>query len=76
MHGWAAHQVVLIHEAHNVMVHTLLSDVSWEAVHVVCDLAVGKVFQQDFGCLIAAFPRCQKQGSLLLKYKVKAPSVM
>lgn len=67
VHVGAAHQVVLVHQPHNVVMHPLLRDVPGQAVHVVGDLPVGKVVQQDLGSAVASFPGGQEQRGLLLR---------
>ena len=66
MQRGAAHQAVLVQQPHDVVVHTLLRDVARQAVHVVCDVPVGKMVQQHLGGLVAALPGGQEQGRLLL----------
>lgn len=66
---WAAHSVVVIQKPDNVMVQALLSYVTRQPIHVVSDLSVGKVIQQDFGCLVAAFPGRQEQRCFLLSQR-------
>lgn len=64
--------VVLIKKLHNVVVHTLLSNVPRQPVHMVCDLSVCKVSQQHPHSLAAAFTGCKEQRGLLLKRKTEA----
>lgn len=61
--------VVLIKKLHNVVVHTLLGNVPWQPVHMVCDLSVRKVSQQHPHSLTAALTGCKEQRGLLLKRK-------
>ena len=67
MEPWAPHQVVLIEQTDDVVVHSLLGDVPGQLVQVVGDLTVGKVLQQYLGRLITALSGCQKERSFLLE---------
>lgn len=60
-------QVVLIQKVHDVMVHPVLCHISGKAIHVVCDVSIGKMVQQDFSCFKTPFPCCQEKRGLLLK---------
>lgn len=61
-----SHCIVLIKKLNNVVVHTLLSNVPRQPVHMVCDLSVCKVSQQHLHSLTAALAGCKEQRSLLL----------
>lgn len=63
---WAVNHVVLVQQAHNVVVHALLGRVPGQPVQVVGDVTVRVMVQEDLGRLEAALPGCQEQRSLLL----------
>lgn len=67
----APHQVVLIQQPHDVVVHALLRDVPRQPVHVVRDVAVRKVVQQNLGCFVAPFSGGEEQRGLLLGTQMK-----
>ena len=45
MHGRTSYQVVLVHQTHDVVMHSLLCNVSGQPVHVVSYFPVGEVVQ-------------------------------
>lgn len=68
---WAVHQIVLVEQAYNVVMHAFLSCVTWQAVQVIGDVTVRVVVQENLSSLETAFTCCQKQRRLLLNSKKK-----
>lgn len=64
---WTVNQVVLVQQAHYVMMHTLLSRVTGQSIQVIGDVTVGVVVEENLSCLEAAFSGCEEQWRLLLK---------
>lgn len=63
----AVGHIVLVEELHDVMVHPVLGHIPGQPVHVVRDVSVGKMVQQDFCSFKTAFPSSEKEWSLLLE---------
>lgn len=59
--------IVLVEKLHYVVVHPVLGHISGQAVHVVCDVPIGKMVQQDFCCFETAFPSSKEEWCLFLK---------
>lgn len=64
--GRAVGHVVLVEELHDVVVHPVLGHVPRQPIHVVCDVSVGKMVQQDLCGFKTAFPSSEEEWSLLL----------
>lgn len=65
--GRAVRHIVLVEKLHYVVVHAVLGHISGQAVHVVRDVSIGKMVQQDFCCFETAFPSSKEEWCLLLK---------
>lgn len=63
----AVRHVVLVEKLHYVVVHPVLGHISRQAVHVVCDVSIGKMVQQDFCCFKTAFPSGKEEWCFFLK---------
>lgn len=59
--------VVLVQQTHDVVVHALLGRVAGQPVHVIGNVAVGIVVQEDLSSLKAAFSGCKEEWCLLLE---------
>lgn len=59
--------VVLVQQTHDVVVHALLGRVAGQPIHVIGDVAVGIVVEEDLSGLKAAFSGCKEEWSLLLE---------
>lgn len=65
--GRGLNQVIFFQQTHNVMVHTLIGDVTWQLIQVIRNVAVGQVVEEALCRLIAALARCQEEGRFLLE---------
>lgn len=72
---WTVDQIILVQQAHNVMMHTLLSRIAWQPIQVIGDVTIGVVVEENLSRLKAAFSGCKKQRSLLLKETQKAINI-
>ena len=63
----AVRHIVLVEKLHYVVVHPVLGHISGQAVHVVRDVSIGKMVQQDFCCFETAFPSSKEERRLFLK---------
>jgi len=69
--GGAVRYVILIEKLHDVVVHPVLGHISGQTIHVVRDVSVGKMVQQDFGCFKTALPSGKEEWCLLLKTQIR-----
>lgn len=54
-------------QSHNVVMQSLVGHVFRKSLHVVGDVAIGKVVQQDLTSFVASFPCGKEQWSLVLE---------
>lgn len=67
----AVRHVELVEKLHYVVVHPVLRHVAGQAVHVVRDVSIGKMVQQDFCCFETTLPSSKEERCLFLKTKSK-----
>lgn len=64
---WTVNQIVLVQQAHYIVMHALLRSVAGQPIQVIGDVTVGVVVKENLSRLEASFSRCKKQRRLLLK---------
>lgn len=64
---WTVYHIVLVQQAHDVMMHTFLSCIAGQPIQVIGDITIGVVVKEYLSCLKAALSGCKEERSLLLK---------
>ena len=68
-HGAGGAHFVLVHQLHDVVVAPVQGHVAGQPVHVICDVAVSIVVQQELTHRVAPLLGCQEQRRLILPHR-------